>query len=89
MKTLSISGVLLALSLSALPVAFASAATEPVQAQAYVYGMNLDVAKVISIDTPSAPDCEIVQSKMIYLDGAGAPHSITYQTQSELCAIGS
>ncbi|MHC8324572.1 DUF2790 domain-containing protein [Pseudomonas sp. B14-6] len=91
MKRLSIVGLLLSISLSGLTASFASASTDPelVPAIPYAYGMSLDVAKVLSIEKPHTNHCEIIQSKMTYLDYAGLQHAITYQLHSDNCFIGS
>ncbi|KAF1054335.1 MAG: hypothetical protein GAK43_00931 [Stenotrophomonas maltophilia] len=60
----------------------ANAADAPV---AYHYGMNLDVAKVISIEQPN-DRCEISTAKMTYRDSQGQLHVLEYLRQTPKCS---
>ncbi|MCU7249706.1 DUF2790 domain-containing protein [Pseudomonas koreensis] len=55
------------------------------EAVAYRYGMNLDIAKVISI-TPVADVCGVVPVEMTYLDSDGAKHILQYSEFGSGCS---
>lgn len=49
----------------------------------YAYGMDLDVAKVISITPPrNVGDCQIGTAHMVYLDHHDQKHEISYREMS-------
>lgn len=61
------------------------AATDPVDsnaAQQYQYGMQLDIAKVVSI-TPSSSDCGVVPATMVYQDHDGETHQLQYKVMND------
>lgn len=91
MKSLTMVGLVLsaALTYAATALASESADTVAVPEVPYSYKMNLDVAKVISLETPHTDNCEIVQSKMTYLDNNDTLRIITYRKHSDACAVGS
>lgn len=51
----------------------------------YTYGMNLDVAKVLSIEEPHPLTCQLVEATMTYLDTHGQTRAVTYTKQSDAC----
>lgn len=74
--------ILLALSLIAGLVAQAQAQDSVV---AYRYGMDLDVAQVISI-TPVADVCGPAPVEMTYLDSKGVTHILQYSEFGTGCS---
>lgn len=87
MKRLSFGFVMVSLLCLFFPPAFAADSSSD-SSTPYTYGMALDIAKVISIVTPQTITCEIVQSKMTYLDRAAVKRTITYQVHSDACFVG-
>ncbi|TBV96382.1 DUF2790 domain-containing protein [Azotobacter chroococcum] len=64
----------------------AQAAEPPVQQ--YRYGLPLDIARVISIETPYDPYvCRIVDARMTYLDSAGETKVVAYRKLSAGCLL--
>lgn len=55
------------------------------QAREYKYGDHLDVAKLISIDTPNPLTCEVVTSTMTYLDSHGVKQTVEFRQLPEAC----
>ncbi|MGV8862981.1 MAG: DUF2790 domain-containing protein [Pseudomonas sp.] len=53
----------------------------------YKYGLNLDVAKVISM-TPSTRDCGVIPSRMTYEDSSGKLNTVEYQVLGINCPHG-
>ncbi|MFW5326160.1 DUF2790 domain-containing protein [Pseudomonas aeruginosa] len=53
----------------------------------YKYGMNLDIAKVVSV-TPSSSACGVVPARMTYEDSQGELHTIEYRVQGFGCPHG-
>ncbi|PKM32477.1 MAG: hypothetical protein CVV08_12235, partial [Gammaproteobacteria bacterium HGW-Gammaproteobacteria-12] len=49
------------------------------------YGQNLDIAKVISIDVPNSPQCEVVTAKMTYRNSSGDVEVLGYEQLSSVC----
>ncbi|SFO86853.1 Protein of unknown function [Ectopseudomonas composti] len=83
MKTRTLFATALAvLSLSASLTTLAHSA----EATPYRYGQNLDIAKVISIDVPNRPQCEVVTAKMTYRNSAGDVEILGYEQLSSACA---
>ena len=70
---------------------FASAAETPAaataQGEVYNYSQNLDIAKVISINSvnPSAIECGPELAHMIYVDSKGVRHDLQYTRMGENC----
>lgn len=54
-------------------------------ATVYQYGMQLDVAKVISIEQAN-DRCEVAPAKMTYADSKGQVHVLEYLRQTERCS---
>lgn len=54
-------------------------------AVAYRYGMQLDIAKVVSI-TPVADVCGVVPVEMTYLDSNGGKHILQYSEFGNGCS---
>ncbi|BAQ83072.1 DUF2790 domain-containing protein [Pseudomonas sp. St29] len=50
--------------------------------QNYRYGMDLDIAKVVSV-TPPIKSCNVVPSRMTYEDSAGQLKTIEYQVMGQ------
>jgi hypothetical protein len=70
-----------------------SAASPPVNAEIspavpYTYGMTLNIAKVISIEKGHSNYCEVVQSRMTFVDEVGMRRAITYLEHSDACLTG-
>jgi hypothetical protein len=74
--------VLTALSLSASFGAFAQSTDTTL----YRYGLDLDIAQVISIEVPNSPQCEVVTAKMTYRNSAGEVEALSYEQLSSVCA---
>ncbi|MCX2545794.1 DUF2790 domain-containing protein [Pseudomonas sp. COW5] len=55
------------------------------EAVAYRYGMQLDIAQVVSI-TPVADICGVVPVEMTYLDSHGAKHILQYSEFGTGCS---
>ncbi|MDP9940271.1 DUF2790 domain-containing protein [Ectopseudomonas alcaliphila] len=68
---------LIALSLTSL--------AHSAEATPYRYGQNLDIAKVISIEVPNSPQCEVVTAKMTYRNSAGDVEVLGYEQLSSVC----
>lgn len=60
--------------------------TSSSQAVPYHYGMQLRVAKVISLTEPQTQECQVVTANMKYIDTSGKPAEITYQKLSDACS---
>ncbi|ALI10272.1 MULTISPECIES: DUF2790 domain-containing protein [Pseudomonas] len=81
-QNLSIAGLLVVIALSGSPLL----AKEQTQVPAYEYGMPLDIAKVIRIEAPTSPMCEVVQAKMTYLNTQGAKKHVSFLQLAEACS---
>ncbi|MGX1174945.1 MULTISPECIES: DUF2790 domain-containing protein [Pseudomonas] len=81
-QNLSIAGLLVVIALSGSPLL----AKEQTQVPAYEYGMPLDIAKVIRIETPTSPMCEVVQAKMTYLNTQGIKKHLSFLQLAEACS---
>ena len=53
--------------------------------QPYRYGSQLDVERVLRIDTPASPRCELVTTVMTYRDSSDSLRKLSYLTSSEAC----
>ncbi|OHC46578.1 MAG: hypothetical protein A3J25_03585 [Pseudomonadales bacterium RIFCSPLOWO2_02_FULL_63_210] len=51
--------------------------------EVYHYGMQLDVAEVVSISVPQG--CEVAEASMIYKDSKGETHTLTYLRHGDDC----
>lgn len=80
-RNLSIASMLVATTLNASPLL----AQEHADVPEYQYGTQLDIAKVIRIDEPTPPTCEIVQAKMTYVNTQGATEQVSFRKQAEAC----
>ena len=69
----------------ALLAGFAAQAQADEEAVAYRYGMQLDIAQVVSI-TPVADVCGVVPVEMTYLDSDGAQHILQYSEFGTGCS---
>lgn len=74
-------------SLFAIPLMGAALAANAADAApvVYHYGMQLDVAKVISIKQAN-DRCEVAPAKMTYADSKGQVHVLEYLRQTEMCS---
>lgn len=54
-------------------------------AQQYQYGQKLDVAKVISTQSPEG--CEVGEATMVYQDSQGKTHTLVYLRQGDNCTF--
>ena len=77
--------LLLPLSLCTL-LAVAAEAPAPAQAPRYVYGMPLDVRRVIAIDEPPNV-CGLVDARLTYEDAKGQRRQLDYRKWSSSCGI--
>lgn len=53
--------------------------------QPYSYGSQLDIERVLRIDTPASPRCELVTAVMTYRDSSDSLRKLSYLTSSEVC----
>jgi len=60
------------------------AAEQPSGVETYRYGSKLDIAKVISVETP-ANVCEPVSVHMVYEDHQGQRHTLEYRVMGTGC----
>jgi len=73
--------------ISSFQSVFAQETTEQIPVEHYHYGANLDIAKVIKMDTP--PDeCNVVKTHMLYLDSKGVKHNLEYSIMGNGCSNG-
>ncbi|MNZ98725.1 hypothetical protein D3C78_1180240 [compost metagenome] len=73
--------------LIALPLLLAAglAQASDSDVQPYRYGSQLDVERVLRIDTPASPRCELVTAVMTYRDSSDSLRKLSYLTTSEAC----
>jgi hypothetical protein len=55
------------------------------KAEEYRYGDDLDIAKVINIETPTTATCQVVTSTMRYIDSKGVSRTLEYRRLSDAC----
>jgi len=84
-KNLSIASLFAVLSLGAV----AANAQDSVKSHSYMYGDHLDIAKVLSINEASSSGCDVVETRMTYLDSLGKTQSLNYSTSAQDCGQGS
>lgn len=82
-RTLSIVSVMTVTALCAFPLLADD--DDEAHTPAYRYGMRLDIARVIRIDEPAPPTCEIVRAKMTYVNSQGATEQVSFLKQAEAC----
>jgi hypothetical protein len=80
-RTLSIVTMMTATALSASPLL----ANEQAEVPTYQYGMQLHIAKVIRIEEPDPPTCEIVRATMTFVNTQGATEQVGFLKQAEAC----
>jgi hypothetical protein len=80
-RNLSIVTLMTATALSASSLL----ANEQAAVPSYQYGMRLHVAKVIRIEEPDPPTCEIVRAKMTFVNTQGATEQIGFLKQAQAC----
>lgn len=68
-----------------LAAGLAQAQAQDSDVQPYRYGSQPDIARVLRIDTPASPRCEVVTAVMTYRDSAGSLRRMSYLTSSEAC----
>lgn len=75
------------LLISSFQGSFAQDKEDQIPVEHYHYGANLDIAKVIKMDTP--PDeCNVVTTHMLYLDSKGVTHNLEYSIMGDGCSNG-
>lgn len=52
----------------------------------YVYGMPLDVARVLSVDEAPSDTCQVVRATLVYLDSHGERQVLHYLKQARACS---
>ncbi|HFL2835857.1 TPA: DUF2790 domain-containing protein [Pseudomonas aeruginosa] len=52
----------------------------------YVYGMPLDVARVLSVDEAPSDTCQVVRATLVYLDSHGERQMLHYLKQARACS---
>ena len=52
----------------------------------YVYGMPLDVARVLSVDEAPSDTCQVVRATLVYLDSHGERQVLHYLKQARTCS---
>lgn len=80
-RNLSIVTMMTVTALSAPPLL----ANEQPDVPTYQYGAPLHVAKVIRIEEPAPPTCEVVRAKMTFVNTQGATEQIGFLKQAEAC----
>ncbi|WP_130901456.1 DUF2790 domain-containing protein [Pseudomonas sp. Sample_23] len=80
-KNLNIASLLAILSLGAV----AANAQENVSSHAYMYGDQLDIAKVTSLSEKLSSGCGVVNARLAYLDSAGKSKVLDYLTAGQGC----
>lgn len=80
-KHLSIASLFAILSLGAV----AANAQDTVKPHAYMYGDQLDIAKVLSVKQGAGSGCGVVESRMTYLDSSGAIRALDYSAIAQDC----
>lgn len=58
-----------------------------VEARPYTYGMQLDIAKVISLEEPEEHYCKVVTATMTYLNSQGEVETLSYLKLAEACML--
>jgi len=66
---------------------FAQTVKNALPIEHYSYGQDLDIAKVIEMETP-AKVCGVVTTHMIYLDSKGQKHNLEYKVMGDGCSNG-
>ncbi|THG83846.1 DUF2790 domain-containing protein [Pseudomonas sp. A-1] len=61
------------------------AQAEDSDVQPYRYGSQPDIARVLRIDKPASPRCEVVTAVMTYRDSTDDLRRLSYLTTSEAC----
>lgn len=79
--------IFIACALGVAGSSFASPATQAAGTRAYQYGMQLDIAKVLSTDIPHSTQCEVVEAKMAYQNSDGGVEVLRYLTLSGACSL--
>lgn len=80
-RNLSIISTMTVIALSASPLL----ANERAEVSSYQYGTPLDIAKVIRIDEPAPPTCEIVQATMTFVNTQGETEQVSFLKQAQAC----
>ncbi|MFI8579623.1 DUF2790 domain-containing protein [Ectopseudomonas khazarica] len=52
-------------------------------AEHYHYGMQLDIARIVSQTLPQG--CDVGEARLVYLDSQGERHTLIYQRIGENC----
>jgi hypothetical protein len=65
--------------------AAAFAQADEIEVVPYTYHTKMDVAQVLSIETPEGLDCAPVTAVMTYRDSKGEVHKMSYQKFSDSC----
>ncbi|KFE47224.1 hypothetical protein IV02_24175 [Pseudomonas syringae] len=60
-------------------------ANEQAEIPAYRYGTQLNIARVIRIEEPATPTCEIVRAKMTFVSTQGVTEQVSFLKQAEAC----
>lgn len=87
--------IAVALSLLAAFTSFARAddaaptqAAAKAQTTGYDYSQDLDIAKVVRMNTASGNQCGPVQGHMTYIDSKGVQHELNYTRLGDACDRG-
>lgn len=80
-RNLSLISTMTAISLSASPLL----ANERAEVSSYQYGTRLDIAKVITIEEPAPPACEIVRATMTFVNTQGETKQVSFLKQAQAC----
>lgn len=82
-RNLLIVSVMTVTALSASPLL----ANEQPEVPAYRYGTKLNIGRVIRIEEPAPPACEIVRAKMTFVNTQGATEQVSFLKQAEACLL--
>lgn len=80
-RNLSIISTMTVIALSASPLL----ADERAEVPSYQYGTQLHIAKVIRVEEPAPPTCEIVRATMTFVNTQGATEQVSFLKQAEAC----
>ena len=80
-RNLSIISTMTVIALGASPLL----ADERAEVPSYQYGTQLHIAKVLRIEEPAPPTCEIVRATMTFENKQGATEQVSFLKQAEAC----
>lgn len=76
-------------ALSLTPSASFGGAPDKIPTSDYIYGMKLDIARIVSMEEPDTRTCKVIEAKMTYVDTQGIVKALIYRKHAEICSSGS